>query len=1234
MPPQTDDAPVQKDRHDSSPDIVVGIGASAGGVAALKQFFSHVPADTRAAFVAVLHLSPDYESRLAEVLQSTTPLDVVRVNERTLLRANRVYVVPPNRSLSIDDGHLAIAPLTTPEQRHAPVDILLRTLAISHGATAAAVVLSGTGANGSSGIKWIKEYGGVVMVQDPAESEFSDMPRNSLATGLVDYVLPVAAIPGAISKYFARPLPPRVVSSIEPQEAEAEALHELLRLLRVKTGHDFSNYKQGTVLRRVARRMHVHNLPTIRDYVRHLRDTPEEPPLLLNELLISVTNFFRDPQAYEVLQQRVIPRLFDQKSPADQVRVWVAGCATGEEAYSLAMLLVDEAAGRSSPAAIQVFATDLDARAINVARDGLYTNAEVEDVSEERLRRFFTREAGGYRVRREVREVLLFAHHNLIKDPPFSHLDLIVCRNVMIYLNRAVQQRVIEAFHFALKPSAYLFLGSSETADAAADLFAPLDKSARIYESRAAASRRPVLLTEAPAVPTPHTDARLTLPRPADRTSPADLHQRLVEQYAPPSIVVTDDYQVVHVSDTAAQYLAVSGGEPSRDLFKLVRPELRVDLRTAMSQALRDRARVDVRGVRLPPELGSGRLTLGVRPVLREGEPTRGFLLILFDPEVGADVAVDPSDDAVELTSPTEPPLRQLETELEQARRQLSSTIEQYESHVEEAKASNEELQAMNEELRSAAEELETSKEELQSVNEELTTVNQELKIKIEELALTNNDFQNFINATDIGTVFLDRSLRIKLFTARACDLFNLMKTDIGRPLSHITSTLQGGHLHQELERVLDRLQPVEREVESENGRSYQMRILPYRTSEDHIEGVVITFLEITSRLAAEATTRLSEERLRLLIDGAIDYAIYTMNKDGLVDFWNAGAERMFGYTGAEIVGQSASVLYSSHDQETGVFKQQLEVARNEGRASHMYPCLRKDGSTFSCTGFTTRLGDSASLGFATLVRDLSAQHAADEALALANASLEQRVAERTLELQAEVSRHATAQGHVTRLMQKLVTAQEEQRARIARDLHDQLGQQLTTLRLTLERLHSRQQPDAAENEVVRALALTRQIDTEVDFLAWELRPALLDDLGLAAALPQFVAEWSTHYKIPTEVRANGLGTVQTSREVEITFYRIAQEALNNIVKHAHASRADVILESRDGSLVLVVEDDGVGFDLSSAEASHGIGLLGMRERAALVGATLDVESSPGNGTSVFLRAALTGDAQDEGAVA
>ena len=1196
---------------------VVGLGASAGGIAVLKEFFAHVTSSSRAAYVVILHLSPDHESHLAQVLQTVTAMPVAQVASGIAIEPEHVYVLPPNKSLTIAGGRLLLSDFTRAEERRSPVDVFFRTLADSHGAQAVAVVLSGTGRNGSAGIKRIKAEGGLVIAQDPAAAEYADMPRNSIATGLVDVVLPVAKIPAKIATYLDHL---RRQSDETPAEEagpdDASAVREVLALVRQRTGHDFSNYKPATVRRRIARRMTVREVTSTATYAQLMRQEPAEAIALMQELLISVTSFFRDPAAWRVMERRIIPRLFLNKGTSDQVRVWVAGCATGEEAYSIAMLVAEQGGELERPG-VQLFATDLDMRAIAVAREGLYSAAEVAEVSEERLQRFFIRDPAGYRVRRELREQVLFAQHNVVKDPPFSHLDLVSCRNLLIYLNRTIQDRVIETFHFALRPGGYLFVGNSESPDGAGDLFMRVDNETHVYESRTVTSR-PVAPLSAEPVTLPRT-VRLAEARQSERIAPADLHQRLLEQYAPPSVIVNADHHVLHMSERAGRYMQIRGGELSRDLLLLVVPELRPDLRTALHQAKRDRTSVDVRGIIVPTDGGTTLVDVSVRPVLRDADPAQGFFLVVFD-EAGT-IRPESNPPRRMLTSPAEPPIVHLEEELLRIKAQLRSTIEQYETQVEEAKASNEELQAMNEELRSSAEELETGKEELQSVNEELTTVNEELKIKIDELAVTNNDFQNFINATDIGAIFLDRSLRVKFSTPRARDVFNLLDSDAGRLLSDITSKLSTPEIHADVQGVLETLSPIERELSSADSRWMLMRVRPYRTSDNRIDGVVLTFQDITERHTAVDRLRQSEERLRMLVDSALDYAIFTMTETGVIDSWNAGAERMFGYAADEIVGADVAILFTPEDRAAQVPIKELNEARRSGRAADERYHLRKNGMRFYCSGVTRRLG-AGGIGFAKIARDLTSQQQAAEALTGAHAELEQRVRQRTRDLQAAVIEQEEANMAATTFLHRLVSAQEDERRRIARDLHDHFGQQLTTLRLALEQSQRLQQGDgAANNEIRRALTLTEQIGRDVDFLAWELRPAALDELGLAAALPRFVREWSAHVGIAAEFRSGGFEGGQLPPDAEVAYYRVAQEALNNISKHAHASRVDVVLAASDGQVVLVVEDDGLGFDATErALLATGLGLAGMRERAALVGATLHIESAPGKGTAIFLR--------------
>jgi two-component system CheB/CheR fusion protein len=1225
----TDELAARQPASARAPSMVVGLGASAGGIGALSQFFSSAPSDTSIAYVVILHLSPDHDSKLAEVLQASTTMPVTQVRETVVLEPAHVYVIPPNQSLEAMDGTLRLVPMTRPEERRAPVDMFFRTLAAAYGSRAAAVVLSGTGPNGSSGLKRVKEHGGFTAAQDPAEAEYTDMPRNSIATGLVDVVLPVSDIPAQIVTYHERleplgrqiPDPPSVDGEAVALDAAASAQaaqdwRDILSILRGRTGQDFSNYKPATLRRRVERRLNVRGLSSLSEYARLLREHPDEPAALMSDLLISVTNFFRDPESFVALESRVVPELFARKRGGDQIRVWSAGCATGEEAYSLAILLLEYSSRLMDGPSVQVFATDLDEAAVAHAREGLYSEADVVDLTPERLQRFFQREAGGYRVRRELREMVLFAHHNVIRDPPFSHLDLIACRNLLIYLNRPVQERLIETFHFALRPGGYLFLGTSETADVAIDLFVQVDKLAHIYESRMVSSR-PSLPIPDRSMPPPPTFQRLPEPRtPSDRISPGDLHLRLLEQYAPPSFVVNEENVLLHASPQATKYLQMPPGEPSRDILRIVIPELRPDLRTALHLAAQQRGPVDVGGISLANPAGDQRLTISVKPSLREDEPPRGYFLVVLREDKATS-----ADPPLQLKSPAEPESRRLEDELQRVKSQLRATVEQYETHSEEARAANEELQAMNEELRSAAEELETSKEELQSVNEELTTVNQELKIKIEELGLTNNDFQNLINSTDIGTIFLDRALRVKLSTPAAQKIFNLLPTDIGRKLSDITSRLLDDRLHDDMLQVLEKLQTIERQVQTTDGRVFLMRILPYRTMDDRIDGVSLTFHDVTDWRHAEMRVRASEERLRVLIDSAIDYAIFTITDDGRVESWNSGAERMFGYRADEVIGQNASILFTPEDQSSDVPHRELATARATGRANDERWHLRKDGSRLYCSGIVRRLSDPLSPGFVKIARDLTMQREAELDLERAHNELEERISERTAELQAEVTRHTGAQQHVLRLLHRLVTAQEDERSRIARDLHDQLGQQLTALRLALERHRESRHAGQADDELERALALARQIDAQVDFLAWELRPAVLDDLGLAAALPRYLAEWSAHYGLTANFQTTGSVPARLPAAAETSFYRVAQEALTNVVKHAHATRVDVVLEGQRDSVTLVIEDDGIGFDATAADKSAtGIGLLGMHERASSIGGTLQVESTPGRGTTIYLR--------------
>ena len=839
--------------------FIVGLGASAGGIQAFQEFFHQVPLKSGMAYVVILHLSPDHDSKLAQVLQSTTKMPVTQVNEKVKVEPDHVYVVPPNQHLTMQDGALLVSPNTLVEERRAPVDIFFRTLADAHHARAIAVVLSGSGANGSMGIKRVKENGGATFVQNPREAEFNEMPRNAIATGLVDEVLNVAEIPAKIIVYKNSFGKIRISEDPEKRpDDQQRALREIFTDIRLRTGHDFSNYKRPTLLRRLERRMIIHNLPDLPSYVAFVHQNPEETTALLKDLLISVTNFFRDKKGFEIIETEVLPSLLKGKTNESQLRIWVAGCATGEEAYSLGILCAEAISGIIDAPKMQIFATDIDEASVAQAREGLYSINDLADVSPERLRRFFTKEGDEYRIRHEIRETIMFANHNLLKDPPFSHLDLVSCRNVMIYLNQVAQERAAETFHFALNPGGFLFLGSSESVDGIDGLFVKYNHESHIFQSRQATPRAYPIPE---SVPTFRIDKIATTStqeqekKILERISYGDLHQQLLEQYAPPSVVVNEEYDIVHLSERAGRYLQISGGDPSQNLLKLIRPELRLELRSALYQATQRKSAVEARSLKVKIDDHAETVHIHVRPVLRPSDTARGFILVLFE------TSTETGEQEILLTS-DDPVARHLEDELIRLKAQLRSSSEQHEFQQEELKASNEELQAMNEELRSAAEELETSKEELQSINEELRTVNQELKVKIEEANLTSNNLQNLIDSTDIATIFLDRSFRVVLFTPTMRNIFNLIPADYGRPLGDITSKLNHQDLSDDAEMVLHKLTTLEREVKTSDGKVFMMRMLPYRTLEDRINGVVITFVDITARKEAEEKLRENMEEL------------------------------------------------------------------------------------------------------------------------------------------------------------------------------------------------------------------------------------------------------------------------------------------------------------------------------------------------------------------------------------
>jgi two-component system, chemotaxis family, CheB/CheR fusion protein len=830
---------------------IVGIGASAGGLEALEAFLRHQPDKSGIAFVVVQHLDPNHKGMLVEILARVTPMKVLQVRDRVKVEPDRVYVIPPNKDLSLLHGVLHLLAPAAPHGLRLPIDFFLRSLAADLGSQSIGVLLSGMGSDGTLGVSAIKEHGGAVFVQDPASAKFDSMPRSAIDAGLADVVAPVEELAGRIADYVRHVH--RTTTPNLPLASKTEsAIEKICVLLRSQTGHDFSQYKRGTVYRRIERRMGLHQINGIAGYLHYMQENPQETTLLFKELLIGVTSFFRDPEAWDHLRKKEIPALLAERPAGGVLRAWVPGCSTGEEAYSLAIAFKEAAAElrAAETYSLQIFATDLDKDSIDRARQGYYPSNIASDVSQERLGRFFVKEERGYRVRQEIRESVVFATQNVIMDPPFTKLDILSCRNLLIYLAPELQLKLLPLFHYSLNPGGILFLGSAETLGPVAEVFAPKSSKTRIYRRLDATPKD--RLVEFPAAF--HVRPRLAGSPGVVAASPfnlqAEASQLLLARYSPAAVLTTAQGDILYISGRTGKYLEPAAGKANWNIHAMAREGLRQGLGSAFHQAVRDGRGPRQTRVRLSHDSVVQTVDVTVEP-LREPESMRGMVMIVF-----ADVAVSPVEKPVGKRGKTSPAMAHLAEELRSACEDIRSSREEMQTSEEELKSANEELQSTNEELQSTNEELTTSKEEMQSLNEELQTLNHELQAKVDEEARTNNDMRNLLDSTDIATLFLDDALKVRRFTPRVTNIIKLIPGDVNRPLTDLASDLVYPDLASDAQAVLRTLVLKEMEVKTVDGRWFSVRIMPYRTLDNRIDGLVITFSDITAAKTLEATLR------------------------------------------------------------------------------------------------------------------------------------------------------------------------------------------------------------------------------------------------------------------------------------------------------------------------------------------------------------------------------------------
>jgi two-component system, chemotaxis family, CheB/CheR fusion protein len=1207
-PPAPDPDPAESASGRRPPNLV-GIGASAGGILALREFFAEVPEESGIAFVVIMHLSPDHESQLAEVLQHDVRIPVRQVRDRTRIEADHVYVIPPNRSLTLADGHLELAEFTERRGHRAPIDLFFRTLAESY-PDGAGVLLSGSGTDGVVGLKALKETGGLIMAQLPEEAEYDTMPRALIATGLVDFVLPAREL-GAKAVELRSPRA-RWTPPARPEELsrdDAAVLHRALSTLRVRTGHDFAGYKKSTVLRRIERRMQIVQVDSLSDYLDLLRGSATEPQALLKDLLISVTSFFRDAEAFAALRQRVIPELIEGRSSGDEVRVWVAGCATGEEAYSIAMLLAEHASTIADAPKIQVFATDLDEEAIAFAREGLYPDAIAADVGDDRLRRFFNREGVYFRVRKELRDLVLFSRHNLLRDPPFSRVGLVSVRNLLIYLERELQERLFSLLAYALRPGGFLFLGNSEGVPEGGP-FRPVDKQNRIFRRVAAPHGPPERLPHLPLSAEALTAER-SWHRPISGQQAAadrELHRQALELHAPPSILVRADHVLVHVSETASRYLEFPAGSPTANLLRVVRSELRIELRAALYQALEMGEATRTEWVAM--EIGGvpRRVQIHVSPVHGGDEPRHALVVFLESAPRAKEAHVAPDVRSARR-------MDEAEGEIATLQARLQEVIETSESRQEELRASNEELQSINEEYKSTLEELETSKEELQSINEELKTVNDQLRIKVEELARARDDLHNLMAATQMPTLFVDRSLRIKRFTPALTEIFNVMPVDEDRPLSHITHTLRYDRLAADCEEVLRTREPAEREVDDTEGRNWLVRIIPYRTDDDRIQGIVATFTDISRIRQAQEHLRESEQRFRALIEAAAEM-VWTTDPTGAMTggsrswqaFTGQRAEEASGWGWLDVVHpddrESARRAWDQAVERQAVLETQYRVRRagsDEWRttAVRAVPLLNPDGTVREWVGMNS---------------DVTQRAEAEAALRQAKESAEKAAAAKSQFLSTmshELRTPLTAVIGMSDLLEMevvgpMIPAQKAMLQRVQACSWHLVA--IIEEVLTYSRVDAgRERPNPSEFDVAEILGdVTEMLRLEAEQKELELTLRGADEPALAVT------------------DANKVRQIMTN-------------LIGNAVKFTDSGSVEIELHRSDDELVLEIRDTGPGIPPDHLEAvfeafvqvdgtttrekgGTGLGLTVSQRLTRLLGGEISVESGVGEGTTFRLR--------------
>jgi two-component system CheB/CheR fusion protein len=1197
------------------PYPVVGFGASAGGLQAFRTIAEGLDTGTGMSFVLVTHLAPDQKSYLTEIIERYTRMPVLPVENNVRPEPNTIYILLPNQLLHLRGGVFHVSERVVGPRGPMVIDEFFRSLASDQKNHAIGVVLSGADSDGAAGLRAIKAEGGIALVQSPESAAQSGMPRSSIAADHVDLIVPPAEIAvelGRLGYQFARPEVRSLEEGAIPPDDE-QSFNRILQILRANSGIELRQYKPETIRRRMARRMVLLRKDSLADYARLLQVRVDEVRLLTEDLLINVTRFFRDPGFWQSIKDNVLPVLVQDRTSSRPIRVWCAGCSSGEEAYSFAITIIEYLSANGLDIPVQIFGTDASDQSIEMARLAVYPETLVNEISPERLRRFFVKVDRGYQVSKRVRDTCIFARQNLCNDPPFSHIDILSCRNVMIYFDQALQRQVMLTFHYALDPGGYMLLGMSEGLRDYSELFSTVDRKHKIYMKTGASlpynfdvSRNYAISTatgapRSPVLPENNVWPEMELQRAADRI--------VLARFGPPGLIVDERLNVLQSRGQTALFLELSPGTVSWNLLRVLREGIANETREAVQRAIRENVPITTTAVTIDVEKGQQSVEIDVLPINNASSRPRCFLILFHRPNEDSSNKLLDQHSLPHLTMDDKERLvAQLRHDLSSTRFHLQSLVEERDARNQELVSANEEIQSANEELQSTNEELETTKEELQSANEELQTVNEELQQRNNILTQTGNDLTNLLNSVNIPLLMLNSELQIRQFTPPMQKLLSVRPADIGRAISEIRLQLSIENIEPILHEVLDTLGTKELEVKDREGKWYLLRVRPYRTAENKIEGLVVLLLDIDQLRSSQQHLVDARDFASSVLE-SVPVPLVVLNKDLTVRADNTAFRALTGLASKDVEGRAfpdfVHLLWGIDNLRSRL------VALIEGPAGSTFEAEHEsttnDRKTLAIRGQAlSRDGDRVLL---LTLEDVTSRRAAEQVLAGQKAALESQV-------QLAARNLMRVKEDLRALAAHLLTVQEEEREHVARELHDDIGQRLSLIEMRLAEIKTDKSTRKDAEELVKVREQLQGLNTSIREISHRLHPAILKDLGLPAALKALVEEFESREGMTVTFAATNLPE-KIGDAPSTAMYRITQEALRNVAKHAGRTHVKILLEGLDHKVELKVMDFGVGFDQDSEHSNSGLGMISMQERAHLVGGSFQVQSSLGTGTTI-----------------